>query len=102
MIALAPDPETTATHQPEGQRTIAELTQTVSASRLSTWQRCRLQFYFRYVAGLQKPPPTAVHAGAVIHTSLEKWNVSRWRGVTVQLPELLQVFNRAWDVWQEG
>ena len=51
MIALANHrTEATAADQPGGQRTIAELTKTVSASRLSTWQRCRLQFYFRYVA----------------------------------------------------
>jgi hypothetical protein len=51
MIALAHSRnETTAANRPEGQRTIAELTKTVSASRLSTWQRCRLQFYFRYIA----------------------------------------------------
>ena len=47
MIALAHQREITTTEQPEGQRTITELTKTVSASRLSTWQRCRLQFYFR-------------------------------------------------------
>jgi hypothetical protein len=52
MIALADHgQETTVAKQPQGQRTIAELTKTISASRLSTWQSCRLQFYFRYVAG---------------------------------------------------
>jgi hypothetical protein len=51
MIALAHHRNnTTPANKPERQRTIAELTKTVSASRLATWQRCRLQFYFRYVA----------------------------------------------------
>jgi hypothetical protein len=43
MIALA-DPQREKRAGNQGQRTIAELTRTVSASRLSTWQRCRLQF----------------------------------------------------------
>ena len=56
MIALAAPPASAPATRP---RTIAELTETVSASRLSTWQRCRLLFWFRYVAGIAKPPSTA-------------------------------------------
>jgi len=82
MIALAhPRFETTVANQPEGQRTIAELTKTVSASRLSTWQRCRLQFYFRYVAGIQKSPTPALHIGTTVHTLLQHWN----RGISASL-----------------
>src|SRR5438874_4113291 len=102
MIALAPRPETTATHQPEGQRTIAELTRTVSASRLSTWQRCRLQFYFRYVAGIQKSPTPALHIGTTVHTVLQQWNLGRWRGRHLEAQELEDIFSRAWTVWQDG
>jgi PD-(D/E)XK nuclease superfamily len=68
MIALVDHSETAAANQPDGRRTIAELTKTVSASRLSTWQHCRLQFYFRYVAGIQKSPTPALHIGTTVHT----------------------------------
>jgi|SRR4029077_1527304 PD-(D/E)XK nuclease superfamily protein len=95
MIALAPDPETLAAHPPEEQRTIAELTRTVSASRLSIWQRCRLQFYFRYVAGIQKSPTPALHVGTTVHTALQQWNLARWHGRSLEAQELENIFSRA-------
>ena len=103
MITLADHPsETTAASHPERQRTIAELTRTVSASRLSTWQRCRLQFYFRYVAGLRKSPTMALHIGTTVHTVLQQWNLARWHGRPLEAQELENVFSRAWVIWQEG
>jgi hypothetical protein len=103
MIALAHDrAETTAANQPEGHRTIAELTKTVSASRLSTWQRCRLQFYFRYVAGIRKSPTPALHIGSTVHTVLQQWNLARWHGRHLEAQELKEIFSRAWTIWQDG
>ena len=94
--------EITAANQPQGQRSIAELTKTVSASRLSTWQRCRLQFYFRYVAGIQKSPSPALHVGTTVHTALQQWNLARWHGRPLEAQELENIFSRAWAIWQEG
>ncbi len=103
MIALAQHRvETTATYQPHGHRTLAELTKTISASRLSTWQRCRLQFYFRYVAGIQKSPSPALHIGSTVHTVLQQWNLARWHGRDLAIHELKETFSRAWAIWQEG
>jgi putative RecB family exonuclease len=102
MIALANNRETGAANQGEGQRTIAELTKTVSASRLSTWQRCRLQFYFRYVAGIQKSPTPSLHIGTTVHTVLQQWNLARWHGRELGVQELKEIFSRAWVIWQEG
>jgi len=102
MIALANNRETAAANPPQRQRTIAELTKTVSASRLSTWQRCRLQFYFRYVAGIQKSPTPALHIGTTVHTVLQEWNLARWRGRDLSVQELKEAFCRAWIIWQEG
>ncbi|HEY6155653.1 MAG TPA: PD-(D/E)XK nuclease family protein [Candidatus Udaeobacter sp.] len=103
MIALAHSRvETTAAGQPDGRRTIAELTKTISASRLSTWQRCRLQFYFRYVAGIQKSPTPALHIGTTVHTVLQQWNLARWHGRKLEVQELKEIFSRAWIIWQEG
>src|ERR1700741_3320883 len=100
MVAESPAPATAAEqNQP---RTIAELTQTVSASRLSTWQRCRLQFYFRYVAGIQKAPTPALDIGTVVHTVLQQWNLARWRRKNVTDEQLKETFSQAWAIWQEG
>src|SRR5205809_982816 len=102
MIALAHHNETAAANQAHGHRTIAELTQSISPSRLSTWQRCRLQFYFRYVAGIQKSPTPALHIGTTVHTVLQQWNLARWHGRDSDVQELREIFSRAWIVWQEG
>jgi CRISPR/Cas system-associated exonuclease Cas4 (RecB family) len=103
MIALADHHQQIAVaNQPQGQRTIAELTKTVSASRLSTWQRCRLQFYFRYIAGIQKSPTPALHIGTTVHTVLEQWNLARWHGRELEVQELNEIFSRAWRIWQDG
>jgi len=102
MIALAHQGETAVANQPRGRRTIAELTKTVSASRLSTWQRCRLQFYFRYVAGIQKSPTPALHIGTTVHTVLQQWNLARWHGRHLEVRELNEIFSRAWMIWQDG
>ncbi len=102
MIAVA-EPPAPATGVEENQpRTIAELSKTVSASRLSTWQRCRLQFHFRYVAGIQKAPTPALHVGTVIHTVLHQWNLARWRGTRLAEDEFKRIFCNAWAIWQEG
>jgi CRISPR/Cas system-associated exonuclease Cas4 (RecB family) len=101
VIAIA-DPPAPSTGAEENQpRTIAELTQTVSASRLSTWQRCRLQFYFRYVSGIQKAPSPALHIGTTIHTVLQQWNLARWHCERLSTEQLNEIFSRAWTIWQE-
>jgi CRISPR/Cas system-associated exonuclease Cas4 (RecB family) len=103
MIALADQTvETTAANQREAPRTIAELTETVSASRLSTWQRCRLQFYFRYIAGIQKSPTPALHIGSTVHTVLQHWNLARWHRRQLDVQGLEEIFSQAWTIWQEG
>src|SRR5438874_13288186 len=101
MIALT-DHCNTARNQPQGRRTIAELTKTVSASRLLTWQRCRLRFYFRYVAGIRKPPSPALHIGTTVHTVLQQWNLGRWHKRPLPLAALKKIFLCAWDIWQQG
>lgn len=102
MITLTDHRNTTATNQSHVGRTIAELTKTVSASRLSVWQRCRLRFYFRYIAGIQKPPTPPLHIGTTVHTVLQQWNLARWRGRDLEPEELNEIFSRAWIDWQEG
>ncbi len=93
-----------------GQRTIEELMQTVSASRLLTWQQCRLKFFFRYVAVLQKPKPPALVVGSSVHEVLKFWNRSRWWQRSPSDEELQAAFQEAWAKqkeagtvqWEEG
>lgn len=61
-------------------RILQELKQTVSASRLNTFHQCRLKFFFRYVAEIQKPGTPALFVGKTVHSVLQGWNLARWRG----------------------
>jgi putative RecB family exonuclease len=76
---------------------------------LNTFHTCRLQFYFRYVLGLDKAKTPALHIGSTVHYILKLWNLARWR--RQQFPEdwLKTQFNEFWVdgqeeqiVWEEG
>ena len=67
---------------------------TVSASRLSTWQQCRLKFWFRYVSGITKPKPAALHLGSSVHETLRFWNRARWHRSEATLKDLHDVYTR--------
>ena len=60
-------------------RTVAELKESVSASRLGCFHSCRLRFYFRYVLGMVSPGSPARHLGTSVHHALKVWNLARWR-----------------------
>lgn len=81
---------------------IAELRHTVSASRLGTFQRCRLQFYFRYVAEIKKPSAPGLYVGKVLHAVLQALNLARWRGVTVSDEDRRVIFDRVFDDSEQG
>ena len=98
MIALASSPTSTPAPKP---RSLEELTQTVSASRLSTWQRCRLQFFFKYVEGITKPPTPSLHTGTTVHAVLQQWNLARWRRTPLDISALKATFEQAW-LLQDG
>ena len=75
------------------------LLNTVSPSRLQCWTQCRLKFYFRYVAKIEKPPSPALHVGKVAHAVLQAWNWARWRGLPTD--KLKAVFLEHWDEHRE-
>ena len=75
---------------------LAELRQTVSASRLNTWLSCRLKFWFRYVLGLTKPRTAALYVGHTVHGALKLWNNARWRRQTITVEALKQQFDTFW------
>ena len=74
---------------------IAELKKTISASRLNTFHQCRLKFFFRYVAELEKPVSPALHVGTTVHAVLQAWNQARWKGSNPK--SFQEVFDQSWD-----
>jgi putative RecB family exonuclease len=101
MIALASEPAVTV-QSGDRPRSIAELTETVSASRISCWQQCRLKFFFRYVVGLKKAKSAALHVGSCVHEALKVWNRARWRKEPISAPELQAAYTAAWHASQES
>jgi CRISPR/Cas system-associated exonuclease Cas4 (RecB family) len=77
-------------------RSKEELLTTISASRLGTWLSCRLKFYFRYLAGVPKPPSPAMRVGTVIHAVLQQWSLARWRKAPLKGDMVRTVFDQAW------
>jgi RecB family exonuclease len=83
-------------------KSIDELLQTVSASRLNTFHSCRLKFYFNYVAGLPRAKSDAQHIGSTVHFVLKLWNLARWRKQTIPDGWLREQFDTFWIDDQEG
>ena len=77
-------------------RSLEELQQTVSATRLSCWLQCRLKFYFRYVAQVPKRPTQALHIGKVVHAVLQGWNMARWRKQPFAVEQFKKLFESDW------
>jgi len=92
---------TTAIAQLPAGRTVAELIENISASRLSLFHQCRLKFFFRYVAGIKKPKTGALHLGSSIHLVLKHWNKCRWKNQVPTLKSLNDVFQFSWDAEQQ-
>ena len=94
MIAPAAAPPT---RQPSTKAVIAELLETVSASRLQVWQHCWLKFWFHYVLRLGRSSKSSLHIGGVVHSVLQAWNLARWRHKAVDIEALKQVFKQNWQ-----
>jgi superoxide dismutase len=85
---------------------ITGLQSTVSASRLGLFLQCRLKFYFRYVAQIQKPKTPSLHVGNAVHSALKAWNKARWLNKPLSLKALHDEFSKAWAAepvqWEPG
>ena len=68
----------------------------LSASRLKTWQDCRLKFYFKYVERLPTATSPALFVGQIVHEVLRHWNLRRWRGEPADIESLWPVFSEHW------
>jgi hypothetical protein len=102
MIALAESPVVTNPSAPATLDRVAELQNTISASRLSLWLACRLKFYFRYILQVQKPPTPSMHAGSTVHGVLQQWNMARWRREPFILRRFKTLFGSNWTTLQQG
>ena len=91
MIAVAP-----ANNGTDTKTRIELLTEEVSASRLKLFLSCRLAFFYRYVAQVQKAPSVALHVGKTLHGVLQSWNSARWRGDRTFRDKLREVFDQRW------
>ena len=98
MNSLVDDPPLAA--PPTQADIIAQLQQSVSPSRLTLFQSCRLKFFFRHVLRLQKPKMAALHVGVAVHQVLRAWNRARWRQ-EIPSPHLMYAaYTAAWIAGQ--
>ncbi|OAI56742.1 hypothetical protein AYO49_00505 [Verrucomicrobiaceae bacterium SCGC AG-212-N21] len=75
---------------------IADLQQTVSASRLTLFLQCRLKFFYRYVLALPKPKAPALHVGNTVHAVLKAWHKARWLSAPLSLKQLHDTCETLW------
>lgn len=84
--------------KPQGIDTLLE---SVSASRLSCFHTCRLQFYFRYVEGIPSSKTPSRHVGSSVHHALRLWNLARWRRQPLENEALKSGFDTYWKEEQD-
>lgn len=51
----------------------------LSPSSVKSYLSCSLRFFFERVAQIRKPTTIALHVGKAIHTTLQSFNLARWR-----------------------
>ena len=81
---------------PKG-RSIHQLLENVSASRLTCFHQCRLKFYFSYVLALPRTATAALLIGKTDHAVLQFWNKARWRCQPVDNDLLRITFDKSWS-----
>ena len=52
----------------------------LSPSSVKSYLSCSLRFFFERVVRIRKPTTVALHVGKAIHTTLQSFNLARWRG----------------------
>jgi len=65
----------------------------LSFQKINVYSRCGLQYYFRYVEGIQVPPTSTVAMGKAVHKSIEQYYLhKKERGEDPELDLLLSVY----------
>lgn len=85
------------TSPPDVAPTIERLCQSVSPSRLTLFQSCRLKFFFRHVLRLRRAKAAALHVGGSVHEVLRAWNRARWQQEVPSWASLYAVYEDAWN-----
>ena len=101
MITAAQPMEDTAGAEPTMEDRVEHLQKMVSPSRLSLFLQCRLKFFFRYVAQIEKSKTAALHVGSSVHAVLKAWNRARWYEKPLTLKQLHDEFSKAWSQAEE-
>lgn len=52
----------------------------LSPSSVKSYLSCSLRFFFERVEQIRKPTTVALHVGKAIHSTLQSFNLARWRG----------------------
>lgn len=81
----------------------------LSASRVNTFMRCGMQYYFRYCDGLISPPSGALAVGSSFHSSIAKDYLQKANTrANLPLDEVMDFFSEDWQErkhevqWWEG
>jgi len=69
----------------------------LSASRVNTFGRCPMQYYFRYCLELTSPPSGALSLGSSFHIALEHYYKQKLNKVSLEVGEVLDAFSTDFD-----
>jgi RecB family exonuclease len=81
----------------------------LSASQIKTYLRCQMQYFWRYVQGIIKPPKASMAEGSVLHRSVERALREKMTGQHVYLDLLKDTWRQTWtekekevEDWEES
>ncbi|MFA5936714.1 MAG: PD-(D/E)XK nuclease family protein [Candidatus Paceibacterota bacterium] len=75
----------------------------LSHTQIAMYRRCPLQYMFRYMKGIKKPPTSSLVLGSSVHTSVEK-NIGHKfeKGKPVNRNEAMDAFGQAFENGKSG
>jgi len=68
----------------------------LSASQINTYLRCQMQYYWRYVQDIVRPPKAVMAEGSALHKSLEHALRSKMSGTGVYLSLMKDAWRQTW------
>ena len=69
----------------------------ISASRLSMFRRCPMQFYLKYILGMKVPTSLSMFKGKMTHGGIEFFFKNRWLGRCLTDKDISEYTIRTWD-----
>jgi CRISPR/Cas system-associated exonuclease Cas4 (RecB family) len=75
----------------------------LSASQIGMYQRCPMQYEFRYVKGIKKAPNSGLILGISVHKGVETNYLHKFKTKKpAKLSEVLDAFSTEWDATRKG